>query len=54
MKKDKNTPSRTRLLDQHLPRPISMTAIPMELSVSLPDATGSVKSKMAASKLQVR
>jgi len=31
-----------------------MTAIPMELPMNLPGATGSGQSKMAASKLQVR
>ena len=34
--------------------PISMTAIPMEAPAELPDATVSRKSKMAASKLQIR
>ena len=51
----------SRLLDeietqfQRLPPPpISMTAIPMEVPAELADATGSGKSKMAASKLQIR
>jgi len=45
----KNTPGKIRLLDeietkfQRLP-PLSMTAIPMELPVSLPNKTGSAKS----------
>ena len=36
------------------PRPFSMTAIPMELPVKLPYATGGRKFKMAASKLHLR
>ena len=51
----------SRLLDeietqfQRLPPPpISMTAIPMEVPAEVPDATGTGKSKMAATKLQTR
>jgi len=55
----KYPPGITRLLDeietkfQLLPH-ISMTAIPMELPENLSDATGTGKSKMAASKLKIR